>query len=211
MNIPPAAIIAASSYLIPPGAAISRFRSLDRGMKIFFAYCVFSFSEVLCEYIFASKGINNSFLSNYSIFIECGFLSLVYSMSTEERRIQQAIAVLASLFVCVWIVDKIYFEIPGRINDEMAVASRIFIVVISILIIQTLLKKTNTLITDKPIFWISAGNILYSAGVLVVLGLSNELIKGGEVYFQVAWYINWSLAIVTNLIFTKGLLCKVNQ
>lgn len=211
MKGPTLAYIATFTYLIPPMAAVSRLGSLDRAMRVFFLYSLVSFLVVLTEYILGAKGINNAFISNYSDFIECVSFSIVYSISTEERRIKVVIRVLALLFICAWVVNKMYFETPGQINGQIAVVSRTFIIVISVLIIQTLLKNTNTLITNQPMFWVSAGSILYSAGVLVIFGLSNEIIKHSMAYFQIAWHINWSLIIVTNLMFTKGFLCRVKK
>jgi hypothetical protein len=104
-----------------------------------------------------------------------------------------------------------YFAVPGQINNEMAVTSRIFIIVASIVIVQVLMKKTNTLLIDEPVFWVSTGSILYSTGVLLIFGLINELINIGMFYFYVAWHINWSLAIVANLMFTWSFYCRTKQ
>lgn len=200
--------IASFSYLIPSLAGMRRFRSLDRSMKIFLLLCLWSCLEVLAEYILNVKKINNSFLINYYYLLDDLFLSIVYSFSIEDRRTKRIILTLALLFGCIWIVDKIYFAVPGQMNSEMALTSRIFIIVASIVIVQAVMKKTNNLLIDEPVFWVSTGYVLYSAGVLLIFGLSNELLKLGQVYFKVSWHINWSLIIVTNLMFMRSFYCR---
>lgn len=211
MRFPLIAIVAGISCLIPPAAGITRIKSFDRPMKIFFVYCVVSLFQVIVEYLLAMHGINNTFLSNISFPVECFFLSVVYWLSTGDRRVRRAIVWLAILYSVVWVVGKVHFETPGQLNSFIMAVSRIFVIAISVILIQNLLKDTVTFIADRPVFWVSSGSILYSAGVLVVLGVSNELIKGGRTFFNSAWYINWSLFIIGNLMFAKAFLCRVTR
>jgi hypothetical protein len=211
MKIPALAFISSLTYLIPPLAGIWRFKRLDRPMKLFFLLCVWSLIEVTAEYILSVNHINNSFLINSSFLIDTLFLSVVYSNSTEDKRIKRIILILAILFIAIWIVDKLIFAVPGQMNNEMAVTSCIFIIVASIVIVLAVMKKTDSLLIDKPIFWVSAGYVLYSAGVLFIFGLSNELLKLGMFYFQIAWHINWSFAIVANLMFARSFFCRAKQ
>lgn len=180
-------------------------------MKMFFLLCVWSLIEVTAEYILSMKHINNYFLINYYFLIDSLFLSVVYSYSIEDKRTKRIILILAMLFIVIWVIDKLIFAVPGQMNNEMAVTSRIFIIVASIMIVLAMMKKTDSLLIDKPIFWVSMGYALYSAGVLFIFGLSNELLKIGMFYFQIAWHINWSLAIVANLMFTRGFFCRAKQ
>jgi len=211
MKSPTFAYIATFTYLIPPLAGIWRFKQLDRPMKMFFLLCVWSLIEVTAEYILSVKHINNSFLINYYFLIDSLFLSVVYSYSIEDKRTKRIILILAMLFIVIWVIDELTFAVPGQLNNEMAVTSRIFIIVASILIVLAVMKKTDSLLIDRPIFWVSMGYVLYSAGVLLIFGLSNELLKIGMFYFHIAWHINWSLAIVANLMFTRSFYCRAKQ
>jgi hypothetical protein len=211
MKIPTLAFISALTYLIPPLAGIWRFKRLDRPMKMFFLLCVWSLIDVITEYILSVKHINNYFLINYYFLLDSLFLSVVYSYSIEDKRTKRIILILAMLFIVIWVVDKLMFAVPGQMNNEMAVTSRLFIIIASILIVVAVMKKTDSLLIDRPIFWVSTGSVLYSTGVLLIFGLSNELSKMGIFYFYVAWHINWSLAIVANLMFTRGFLCRARQ
>ncbi len=210
-HIPVLARIASVSYLIPLLVGLWRFRSLDRSMKIFFLLCVWSCVEIVAEYMLSVRHINNTFIINYFLLIDALFLFLLYLFSTDDRRTKRNIFILALLFICAWIVDKIFLAVPDQINSEMAVTSQIFIILASIVIVQAIMKKSSNLLIDEPIFWVAAGHVLYSAGVLLIFGLSNELLKLGPVYFNVSWHINWALAIVANLMFARGFFCRAKQ
>ena len=108
-------------------------------------------------------------------------------------------------------IDKIYFEAPNRLNDKMAIASRVFIIVISVFMIHSIVKHIDHPLTEEPMFWVANGNLMYSTGVLFVVGLSNELLKMGPSYFLTAWHINWSLAIVANVMYAKGFFCTAKS
>jgi hypothetical protein len=211
MKGPTLAYIASFTYLIPLLAGISRFEWLDRTMRIFFLLCVWSCVEVFAEYMLSVRDINNAFIINYFLLIDALFLFVLYLFSIGDRRIRRNIFVLALLFICIWIVDKIFFAVPDQMNSEMAVTSQIFIIVASIVVVQAVMKRTSNLLIDEPIFWVAAGYVLYSAGVLVIFGLSNELLKLGPVYFKVSWHINWSLTIVANLMFARVFYCRARR
>ncbi len=89
----------------------------------------------------------------------------------------------------------------------MAVASQVYLIVISVFMIHTIVKRTDHAIADEPVFWVAIGNLIYSTGALFIAGLSNELMKMGTSYFITAWHINWSLAIISNVIYTKAFFC----
>src|SRR5208283_163223 len=207
MELPVIAIVAGCSFPIPVIAGIVRFKRLCNAMKVFLLFCIITCTEIVGEYVLGRKHINNTFLSNYSFLIESACIVKVYLLSVESKKVKQIIFALALLFLCIWIIDKIYFEVPNQLNDEMAIASRVFIILISIVAIHSIVKQMNHPFTDEPIFWASSGIVIYSSGVFLIVGLSNEILKMGTSYFLAAWYINWAIAIISNLMYTKGFFC----
>jgi hypothetical protein len=205
------AYIASFTYLIPLLAGISRFKWLDRTMRIFLLLCVWSCLEVFAEYMVGVMKSNNASVINYSFLTDPLFLFVLYFFSIDDRKIRRNIFILALLFICTWIAEKIFLTVPDQINSKMAATSQIFIIVASIVIVQAVMKRTNNLLIDEPIFWVAAGYVLYSAGVLVIFGLSNELLKLGPAYFKVSWHINWSLTIVANLMFVRVFYCRARR
>jgi hypothetical protein len=205
------AYIASFTYLIPLLVGLSRFKWLDRIMRIFLLLCVWSCLEVFAEYMLGVMNSNNASVINYFFLTDPLFLFVLYLFSIDDGKIKRNIFILALLSICTWIVEKIFWAVPDQINSQMAATSQIFIIVASIIIVQAVMKKTSNLLIDEPIFWVAAGYVLYSAGVLVIFGLSNELMKLGPAYFKVSWHINWSLTIVANVIFARVFFCRARR
>ena len=102
----------------------------------------------------------------------------------------------------------IWFNNPNHIDSGMAMISRTFVIAVSLITLQATLKDERSRLVERPVFWVAMGAILYSSGTLLVVGLSNQLLQLGKTYFDVAWHINWTLLIIANLFYTKGILCK---
>ncbi len=204
METPVIAFVAMYSYLIPAIAGIVRFRRLSNAMLVFLLFCIFACSDVGEGYTLAHNHVHNAFLSNYYILGESAFIFAVYFLSIESKKIRQIISTLAFLFFCIWMANKIYVEIPDQINEQMAMTSRIFIIVISSFMIHTIVKRIDHPLTNEPMFWVSSSTLIYSTGVFFIVGLSNEIFKMGLSYYYAAWYINWSLIIISNVMYTKG-------
>jgi ABC-type transport system involved in multi-copper enzyme maturation permease subunit len=102
----------------------------------------------------------------------------------------------------------VFFRDPDHINSGMAMISRTFLIVMALVTLQSAIKDEKLHLLERPVFWVVMGVVLYSAGTLLVVGLSNQLLELGVPYFVVAWHINWSLLIIANLLYTKGMLCK---
>ncbi|MGA7160861.1 MAG: hypothetical protein WBZ48_07655 [Bacteroidota bacterium] len=207
MKVPFIYYLANSSYAIPAIAGIVRYKRMGKAMRIFLLFCLLGCLDISAEIMLGKKNINNAFLSNYFVLAESAFIFTVYFFSIKSQRARQIISALAFLFLSIWIVDKIYFEVPDQINAEMAIASRIFIIVISVFMMHAVVRRIDHQLTDEPMFWISSSTLIYSAGVFLLIGLSNELLKMGTTYFQAAWSINWSLIIISNIMYTKGFFC----
>ena len=209
MKLPVIVYFVNASSLFAAIAGIARFRRLNNAMKVFSIICGLTCLMEIFELILNRKHINNTFISNYYVLVEVIFVSVVYLLSLGNKRMQRIISALALLFLCIWVLDKIYFDVSCQVNIEMAVTSRIFIILISVLTIHTIVRQTNHPFINTPIFWVSSGILLYSTGVALILASMNELIKMGISYYQAAWYINWSLEILCNLMYTKGFFCTV--
>ena len=197
-----------SSFVLPAISGIMRYKRLDAAMKVFALLCILYFALETVEYFLAIMRINNTSESNYFVPIEVVTMCVVYVLSTQRKRIKTTLSVITAAFMCIWLVDKIYFEVPGFINNEMALTSRIVIVLLSVITINVNMKNLDHPFTDEPIFWVSIGTLIYSAGVAVLIGSINELAKLGLSVFNSVWTINWVLEILCNLIFTKGFFCK---
>lgn len=204
-------LAAGASFLIPTAAGIARVKVLSPAMKLLLLFCIYSFAQVGAEFVMGRRHMNNTFLANLGLLLELIFVGGVYWLAFKNKRIQKVIAALVAIFLCIWVVDWAIYHVPGRFNNEMALISRGFIIAFSVLAVHSIAKATSRSLVDEPIFWVSTANILYSVGALFIFGFMNDLLRMGIVYFNAAWYLNWSLAIMANLMFTKGMMCKTVQ
>jgi hypothetical protein len=208
MAIPVLGQIHFIGYVVPATAGIIRFPRLSRAMRILTLLCVLACIDIAAQYLVALWGMKNYFLSDYYRVIEVSLLCVVFYLSSVSKGTRKVLRVLGILFVVIWVLDMIFFRDPDRINSGMAMISRTFLIVMALVTLQSAIKDEKSHLLERPVFWVVMGVVLYSAGTLLVVGLSNQLLDLGVPYFVVAWHINWSLLIIANLLYTKGMLCK---
>ena len=208
MGIPILAIITAPASLLPVVVGLLRYSKLSLSMKVLLVFCIITSAEIAAEWVLAFHQINNLFLANTGVGIEVLFIASVYVIALDVKNVRIVIVVITALFMCLWVPDRIFLEVPGQINESMAIASRVVISAISIIALHTVARRTTGSLTDEALFWVTTANIRLSTGDIFVLGFSNELLANGISYFTAAWDINWSLDIIAYVLFSKGFFCK---
>jgi len=208
MATPVLGYVAAGAVFVPAAVGIARYKLLDQAMKLFTVFSLTSCLSVSAAFILGLFKIKNYIVSDIYHLVEVPFLALIYHTAIASASVRRILKGCILVYVAVWLADQLYFADPARLNNALAMTSRIFLVVMSIIALHAFLKSTEARLTKEPMFWIITGTILYSSGSLVVVALSNELYKMGLTYFVIGWYINWTLSIVATLMFTKGLLCS---
>jgi hypothetical protein len=208
MAIPAIGYVAVGSGFVPAIAGIIRYRRLGRVMKLFVVFCVILALSFVVEFLFGLFRLKNYFISDIYHLGEVPLMALIYYRSTARESTRNILRACTAVFLAVWLIDEIFFFSPERMNNALAMISRITLVFMSSVTFDTFVKTTATKLVDEPLFWILTGTILYSSGSLVVVGLGNKLLELGVAYITAAWYLNWTLSIVSMILFTKGLLCK---
>ena len=211
MPVPILGYIYFVASLVPVSVGFVRFRSIGRPMKVLTVLCVLSLVSATAAFILGRFNINNHFISNAYMPVEVVLIMLVYFFSARVTKHRRVLVGSAVLFVAVWIIDKVLFEIPNQISSRMALVSRLLLIASSLFMISVASNDATAKLSDKAVFWIAAGVILYSAGTFIGVGLANRLLELNVTLFDIAWHINWSLLIISNLFYTKGLLCKSQQ
>lgn len=208
MAYPSFSNISAATYAIPAGVGIWRFRKLNKPMKVLVFLTVIACLELGVEFSVAYWKHYNNFVSTYYEFVEFCLLCSIFFMFIDRRGSRVALIALASVYVVIWVIKIPTFYNPAIVAGDVEVLSRIFLVTLSLITLQSILDLGTARLIDTPVFWVVAGVVLYSAGTLLVMGLSTQLMKFGRAYFLAAWDINWALNIVTNLFYTKAFSCK---
>ncbi len=208
MPLPIFGDVAIASNIIPAIVGAGRFRSLHKSMKVLTLLCILACLQEGGEIVLAVIRHTNYFLSDYYRVIEVSMLCAVFYYSVDSKQGRWRLSVLGIVFAVAWGVDLALFSDPNRINSLMSMVARSFMMVMAAIALWTQLKDEQNPILEQSVFWVAASVILYSAGTMVVLGLSNVLMQLGRPYFLAAWHINWVLLITANILYTKGILCK---
>ena len=208
MKLPLMGHIAVWSALVPGTLGMWRFRTLARPMKLFAVFCLAAVLNVLLEFALSRMNIKNYFLSDLYFFISVPFLGLIYFLSVTDPFARSALRILSVLFVLIWLVQKVFFADPTELSSTLAMITAIFLVIMSILTFNGLLKSSASSLSSEPIFWVLTGTIVYYSGSFAVMGLGNLLLKNSVSLFVAAWYINWILTVAAMLLYARGFLCK---
>jgi hypothetical protein len=208
MAIPVFGKLYALSIFIPAIIGVMRYGRLGRAMRILSVLCVLAGIDVGVQLFLGLNHVKNYFISDYYRVVETSILCAVFYFSIAPKRGRTLLMGLGVLFVAIWVADMIWFNNSEHMNSGMAMISRMFVLVMSLITFQQTLKDERRHLVERPVFWVAMGAILYSCGTLLVVGLSNQLLQIGKTIFDVAWHINWSLLIIANLFYTKGILCK---
>jgi hypothetical protein len=197
-----------ASYAIPTTVGIARFFSIGRAMRVLTVLCILACVDVAAQYFVALWTGNNLFLSHFYVVIEFALLCGVFYWSVPLKRTKHILLMTGAAFAVFWAADLIFFYNPGQINTVAQIVDRIFLMVMSAVTLQAIMRDETVSLYQRPVFWAAISVILYSAGTLVAVGLGNQLLEIDPTYFEVAWNINWTFIIIANLLYAKGMLCK---
>ena len=201
------AYVAAGSFVLPAGVGLARFKRLRRWMKLFAVVMTLTMLHVAAQVIVPYFGYSNYFLINNYVAIECALFLAVFYLATELGRSRALLGSGIVFILAFWIYDAVFLADARQLNNPLSAAASSLIAIAGAGALFELTRDTTTPLTTRPLFWVGAGAVLYSAGTLFILGLSNRLLALGIEYFVAGWYVNWVLTIISNLMYTKGLLC----
>jgi len=211
MAIPIFAHVCEASHLIPAVVGVARFKRLTNPMRILTILAGLAILQAIVAYLVARRLQTNIFLDDYFALIEFSMLFAVYYFSVTARNSRILLVVFGVTYVVIWMARVPLSDGPISIGGNMAVIGRIILIILSLVVAQETLKGETIQIFEQPVFWVIAGVIMYSAGTLMIFGFSDNLLRSGIVYFEMAWRINWTLMIAANLFYTKALLCNPRE
>ena len=197
-----------ASYVVPATVGVARLSHLSKPVRILTVLCILACVNIAAQFYLASLRLTNYFISDFYSVVEVSLLCTVFCFSIVSRGTRRVLTAMAVLYVAFWVVDMVWFHNPAQIDSVMAIVSRFFLVVMSLVTLQTAMRDEASHITGRPVFWVVIGVLLYSSGTMVVFAVSNELLNLDPSYFDIAWHVNWSLLIIANLAYTRGMLCK---
>lgn len=197
-----------ASTVVPVAVGLKRFNVLDAGGRTLVALVVANCIQMSGAYVLAMMKVPNLAYVNTYRPVELVLITLVFFFMVESRIARIVILACAGSFLLLWILDRATLDDPNQLNNRMALLSRFTLILISIVALYSGSESVATRFFERPLFWVGAAVLLYSSGTLLLLGLGNQLIALGRETFIQAWQINWTLLIIANVSYTKGLLCR---
>ena len=177
-------------------------------MKLFLLLWVAVFIQVVVEIYYSRLGVNNLEIENNGMFLETALLGIVYLTAAKGKKYHSILYYILGIYVCILIGSRVFFHVPNKIDPIENILGKAVIIIYGILFLYNELKLTTKLISQEPIFWVAAGSLLYSGGTIIIFGLGDVLTNLGSAYFVMAWYINFILVIIANIVYTKAFLCS---
>lgn len=208
MALPVFLQVTMASHVLPASVGAARFRKLESSLKIMAVFCAVACVQLATGYIFSRAFGNNYIVSDVYRVVEVGMLCAVYVVASSSTKSRRTLVYLGMVFAMVWLVDLAWFREPQRLNIAMSVFTRSTVIGMSVIVLYGMVGDEPVNLAQVPLFWVVAGELLYSTGTIIVLGFGNRLLSLGYVYFEALWEVNWSLTILANLFYTKAFLCK---
>lgn len=206
MPFPLFGYITAASYLIPVAIGLINYQRLRSSVKIFYLYCTVAMTGVLGEVILSYWGINNHLIINvFRLFEILLYARFLLKIST-YYKLNLMIYASVLLFLSIWIFTNFIQDKIETFNAVDAFTAGVILLVLSGLLLFLAVHKVEVPPTKTPKFWIAAGILIYNSGTVILMALSNTLLEQGLEIFNIAWHINWTLCIVSNLMYSYSFL-----
>ena len=185
-----------------------RYRTLQRPLRILEWLIIFTILEVGLQWALSYFGIHNLWTSHFFTLIEMVFVVLLFSSWMKNRRNRMMLSLCLFMFIIFWIVSKFTFEPLSLVDGWTAAISKILQITFSTFLLVEVVKESDMNWTDDPRLWIIAGIIIYSAGSIFIFALFNKMLQISPDRLKIIWFLNWTLIIISNLLYTRGFLCK---
>ena len=195
-------------YFFPVVVGAKVFRQMSRGVKLLVILSFVSLLNISAQFALSLWKIKNYFVSDYYRIFEVSLLCGVFWLSVTRERIRTILASLGLVFALIWLGDIVLTSGHEQLNSRMAMTSRLFLLVMALIVLCTEVKDSRVQLTERYTFWVAGAVLLYTSGSFLVLAFSTQLLDLGREYHWAAWHVNWFLLIVCNLMYTKAMLCK---
>lgn len=207
MKLPLIAYFSMLSFVVPIFVGSIRYSRLDRVLKLFLGFCIAMFLQVIVEFILLRLAINNLEIENLGMAVETLFLGSIYYAAIKPGSYRRTVAVLMAVYLVLWGVSRLWFHVPRTIDALENTLGKTVIICFGLVFSFYELKVTTGPIASNAMTWVALGSMLYAVGTIVIYGLANVLLKMSFPYFNMAWMINFTLIIVSNLLYAKAFLC----
>jgi hypothetical protein len=207
--VPFLALVSFISSPLPVIVGWIRRKYLSRGSRIFLGLLSFYLLVLAAQLVMMFNYINTLWTTQLYTLMEFCIIAAVYFVESDTRFIRNAIRWSIYVFCVFWIIAKFSFEPMTLYDNYTGPFAAVLLSVMATYKLIELLRESRDSVFKKSMFWISTGIIVYYVGTMPLVSLANMLLTRPLEEFANFWRINWGLAIVSNLIYTKAFTCKL--
>ena len=201
MKTPLLCRIAEISFIAPVITGAYLYRTLGKQGRLFFSYCLIIALGIGVETIMPMMGRPNHFFMNaLSIGQTIGIIGMCYSF-VKNARWRRFVLTLLMGFLAISAGRYVFTNTQEAFNEVDILLSGVIQIVLSGILVYLAINVQEVPYHKNPLFWFGFSILMYSAGTIMILSSGNVLLKMGLEYFTIAWHINWSLEIFSNLLF----------
>jgi hypothetical protein len=209
VSVPFLALVSFVSSPLPVIVGWIRRKYLSRGSRVLLGLLAFYLLFLPTQLAMLFSDANTHWLSQLYVFLEFCTIAIVLLLEIDDAHVRAAIKWAIFMYCTFWLMAKFTIEPLTLYDNYTGPFAAVLLIVIATYKLIELLREGRESVFRKSMFWISTGIIVYYVGTMPLVSLANMLLTRPLEEFANFWKINWGLAIVSNLIYTKAFTCKL--
>jgi hypothetical protein len=211
VSFPTLSYIATFSLFIPVFFGFKKFERLQYEMKTLVILLFISLVSGNVALYLALKGISNLWIFHITTLIEFSFLMFILARWQVHKLAKLILYSLIPFYAILWTIAKFTIENLRHFdNFTSTLANSILVIAALGTLIMIVWNRTGNLLKDIRV-WVLTAILVYYAGNFMLLGLSNLILALPIQKIETAWSIQWTVLILSNLLYTGGFLCRQTQ
>ena len=194
---------------VPLSISLIRYRHLHTEMKILAALLLVAAITELVANVLAEYRINNLPILHFYSVLEFGFLATIYYHYFHpliHRAVYHWSIIIFALFA---LFNALYIQRITGFNTYPLILESIVMACLALLFFRRALKLQQALHIERtPMFWFSAGHLIYFAGNLSVFAFSNFILEISNQLHEAVWGIHSVLLILLYINYSIALMCR---
>jgi hypothetical protein len=207
MKVPVLGQIAALSFSMPVLIGASLYRKIGYQGRYFFYYCLIMAMSVCGEAVFTRMRFANSSLMKAVLVVQVISTVIVFCVLIKRRQLRKLALFLLMFFLTISAAHYLFTTTAEAFNEVDMFTSGIIYLLLGGILVQVATNVYELPYLKNPLFWIGSSILIYNAGTILIFTFANLLLKYGLKYFEIGWYVTWSLEIVSNGLFAYAFSC----
>ncbi|MCI4666669.1 MAG: hypothetical protein MRZ79_00810 [Bacteroidia bacterium] len=199
---------------IPFVVGLIRWRQLHISQKLIFGLTVVAILAELSSLILSRTIGNNLVVLHIFVLLEFILLTLAFSRGYRNYISRNGELLIISGFGLICILNVIFFQGLFEYSSNTRTLEAIFLIAMAMGFFVLSLKRLDIKdLNSHPMFWVSAGVLLYFTANLLLFIYSNYVGKLGQsseigaLTFKEIWAIHGILNTILYLFYTRAILC----